>query len=146
VIAIRDLRVRRGGSLVLGALSLEMVAGSVTGLLGPSGSGKSTLIRAIVGVQIAEGGEVVVLGSPAGSPPFIFPQLLLCGLFAPRDQMGRALELASWAMPLTYAYDALDRTVRAVYGARLAVDVAVALGLARLALAAGAAILRRRTP
>jgi ABC-2 type transport system ATP-binding protein len=68
VIAIRDLRVRRGGSLVLGALSLEMVAGSVTGLLGPSGSGKSTLIRAIVGVQIAEGGEVVVLGSPAGSP------------------------------------------------------------------------------
>jgi ABC-type multidrug transport system permease subunit len=77
---------------------------------------------------------------------FIFPQLLLCGLFAPRDQMGRALELASWAMPLTYAYDALDRTVRAVYGARLAVDVAVALGLARLALAAGAAILRRRTP
>jgi ABC-2 type transport system permease protein len=57
-------------------------------------------------------------------PAFIFPQLLLCGLFAPRDQMARVLELASWAMPLTYAYDALDRTVRAVYGARLAVDVA----------------------
>jgi len=40
----------------------------VTGLLGPSGSGKSTLIRAIVGVQIVQGGEVVVLGRPAGSP------------------------------------------------------------------------------
>jgi ABC-2 type transport system permease protein len=79
-------------------------------------------------------------------PAFIFPQLLLCGLFAPRDQMARALELASWALPLTYAYDALDRTVRAVYGARLAIDVAVVLGLAGLALAAGAATLRWRTP
>jgi ABC-2 type transport system ATP-binding protein len=69
VIAIRDLRVRRGGNLVLGDLSLEIAGGTVTGLLGPSGSGKSTLIRAIVGVQIVEGGEVVVLGGPAGSPP-----------------------------------------------------------------------------
>jgi ABC-2 type transport system ATP-binding protein len=43
-------------------------AGTVTGLLGPSGSGKSTLIRAIVGVQIVEGGIVRVLGAPAGSP------------------------------------------------------------------------------
>jgi ABC-2 type transport system ATP-binding protein len=52
---------------VLEDLSLEVAAGSVTGLLGPSGSGKSTLIRAIVGVQIVEGGEVTVLGAPAGS-------------------------------------------------------------------------------
>jgi ABC-2 type transport system permease protein len=79
-------------------------------------------------------------------PAFIFPQLLLCGLLAPRDNMARALEIVSWAMPLTYAYDALDRTVHAVYGARLAVDVAVVLGLAGLALGAGAATLRRRTP
>jgi ABC-2 type transport system ATP-binding protein len=43
-------------------------AGSVTGLLGPSGCGKTTLMRSIVGVQIVEGGEVRVLGEPAGSP------------------------------------------------------------------------------
>jgi ABC-2 type transport system permease protein len=79
-------------------------------------------------------------------PAFIFPQLLLCGLLAPRDHMARALELVSWALPLTYAYDALDRTVHAVYGARLAVDVAVVLALAGIALGAGAATLRRRTP
>jgi ABC-2 type transport system permease protein len=78
-------------------------------------------------------------------PAFIFPQLLLCGLLAPRDHMARALELVSWALPLTYAYDALDRTVHAVYGARLAVDVAVVLALAGIALGAGAATLRRRT-
>jgi ABC-2 type transport system ATP-binding protein len=63
------LRVRRGGNVVLDNLSLEVPAGSVTGLLGPSGSGKSTLIRSIVGVQIVEGGDVQVLGQPAGSPP-----------------------------------------------------------------------------
>ena len=66
-ILVRDLRVARGGKVVLDRLSLEVATGSVTGLLGPSGSGKSTLIRSIVGVQIVEGGEVTVLGRPAGS-------------------------------------------------------------------------------
>jgi ABC-2 type transport system ATP-binding protein len=67
-IRIRDLRVRRGGRLVLPGISLDVRPGVVTGLLGPSGSGKSTLIRSIVGVQIVESGEVTVLGTPAGSP------------------------------------------------------------------------------
>jgi ABC-2 type transport system ATP-binding protein len=40
----------------------------ITGLLGPSGCGKTTLMRAIVGVQIVESGDVTVLGEPAGSP------------------------------------------------------------------------------
>jgi ABC-2 type transport system ATP-binding protein len=66
-IKILDLRVRRGGKLVVPGISLGIRRGIVTGLLGPSGSGKSTLIRAIVGVQIVESGEVDVLGSPAGS-------------------------------------------------------------------------------
>ena len=67
-VSVAGLRVRRGGKVVLDGLSLEIGAGSVTGLLGPSGSGKSTLIRAIVGVQIVEAGEVNVLGLAAGSP------------------------------------------------------------------------------
>ena len=59
---------RRGGREVLHAISLEVAADSVTGLLGPSGCGKTTLMRAIVGVQVVAGGEVVVLGMPAGVP------------------------------------------------------------------------------
>jgi ABC-2 type transport system ATP-binding protein len=66
-ITVRDLRVVRGGAVVLPGLSCEVEAGSVTGLLGPSGSGKSTLLRAIVGVQKIESGSVEALGLPAGS-------------------------------------------------------------------------------
>src|SRR5262245_24446959 len=67
-IRIEDLRVLRGGAVVLPRLSCDVDAGSVTGLLGPSGSGKSTLIRSIVGVQRIAGGTVEVFGLPAGSP------------------------------------------------------------------------------
>ena len=79
-------------------------------------------------------------------PAFVFPQLLLCGLLTARANMVRPLEIVSWALPLTYAYDALDRVTRGVYGTWVAVDVVVVLSLSVLALVAGAATLRRRTP
>jgi ABC-2 type transport system ATP-binding protein len=66
-VTARQLRVRRGGNEVLPGISFSFQAGEVTGLLGPSGCGKTTLMRSIVGVQIMEGGEIDVLGSPAGS-------------------------------------------------------------------------------
>jgi ABC-2 type transport system ATP-binding protein len=67
-VSVRDLEVVRGGRRVLPGISLDVPAGQVTGLLGPSGCGKSTLMRSIVGVQKVAGGEVRVLGHPAGSP------------------------------------------------------------------------------
>jgi ABC-2 type transport system ATP-binding protein len=45
-----------------------MAPGRVTGLLGPSGCGKTTLMRTLVGVQEITGGEVTLLGLPAGHP------------------------------------------------------------------------------
>src|SRR5688572_4042242 len=66
-VRVSDLRVVRGGRVVLDDVSFELAPGTVTGLLGPSGCGKSTLMRSIVGVQIIEGGTVEVLGRPAGS-------------------------------------------------------------------------------
>lgn len=79
-------------------------------------------------------------------PAFVFPQLLLCGLFVPREDMARLLELASYALPLTYAYDALERAALGTYDWRLALDVAVIAVTTALALLLGAATLRRRTP
>ncbi|MHB8059418.1 MAG: ABC transporter ATP-binding protein, partial [Gaiellaceae bacterium] len=66
-IVVDNLRVRRGGVVVLDEISLPVASGKVTGLLGPSGSGKTTLMRAIVGVQIVESGAITVLGEPAGT-------------------------------------------------------------------------------
>jgi ABC-2 type transport system permease protein len=79
-------------------------------------------------------------------PAFVFPQLLLCGLFVAREQMAGALEAVSYALPLTYAYDALDRVASdGSLGGRGVADVLVTCGVIVLALALGAATLRRRT-
>ncbi len=80
-------------------------------------------------------------------PAFVFPQLLLCGLFVPRDEMAPLLDWISYALPLTYAFDALQRvTVDGSLGSAGAVDVAVTVGATLAALALGAVTLRRRTP
>ena len=60
--------------------------------------------------------------------------------------MARPLEIVSWALPLTYAYDALDRVTRAAYGSWLSADVTIVIVLSALALVGGALTLRRRTP
>jgi len=79
-------------------------------------------------------------------PAFIFPQLLLCGLFAPRDSMAPVLEAVSYALPMSYAFDALHRvTVDGSLGTAGVVDVCVTLGATALALVLAAGTLRRRT-
>jgi ABC-2 type transport system permease protein len=79
-------------------------------------------------------------------PAFLLPQLLLCGILAPRDSMSDVLRWLSAVLPMTYAYDALSR-VAAGDGLRgdVAVDVAVLVAAALASLALGAATLRRRT-
>jgi ABC-2 type transport system permease protein len=78
-------------------------------------------------------------------PAFVFPQVLLCGLFVARDRMADWLRYFSDALPLTYAYDALARVSSDTFGGRFAADIAVIAGVTLLALALGAATLRRRT-
>jgi ABC-2 type transport system permease protein len=79
-------------------------------------------------------------------PAFVLPQLLLCGLFVPREQMAGALDVLAGALPLTYAYDSLHRLAAdGALGARGTLDVVVLAGAIVLALGLGAATLRRRT-
>jgi len=80
-------------------------------------------------------------------PAIVLPQLLLCGLFVPREDMADFLYAVSWVLPFSYAYDALDRATRAgPLGAGMAIDVAVIAAATIGALGLGAVTLRRRTP
>ena len=79
-------------------------------------------------------------------PAIVFPQVLLSGLFVPRGQMAHWLGVISDAFPLTYAYDALSRVTQGRgLGGWFAADLCVVVGATLLALALGAATLRRRT-
>jgi ABC-2 type transport system permease protein len=79
-------------------------------------------------------------------PAFILPQLLLCGLFVPREHMAGALQALADALPATYAYDALDQLAdNGALGPRGTADLAIILALTALALTLSAATLRRRT-
>jgi ABC-2 type transport system permease protein len=79
-------------------------------------------------------------------PAIVCPQLLLCGLFAPRSAMAEPLQWLAYAFPLTYAYNALSRATRpGPLGGTFILDVAMVIGATLAALALGAATLRRRT-
>ncbi|NWF26979.1 ABC transporter permease [Streptomyces sp. PKU-EA00015] len=79
-------------------------------------------------------------------PAVIFPQLLLCGLFTPRDQMQPALEAVSNVLPMSYAVDAMNEVLlHTDTTAAFLRDVLVVAACAVLVLALGAATLRRRT-
>jgi ABC-2 type transport system permease protein len=80
-------------------------------------------------------------------PAAALPQLLLCGLLAPRDEMSSVLHWVSDVLPLTYAVDALDQArTSATVTASMIGDGVIVFGCILAALALGAATLRRRTP
>jgi ABC-2 type transport system permease protein len=78
-------------------------------------------------------------------PAFILPQIILGGLFVPRDEMPQALEVVSAILPFTYALDALMKVAADDLGGRFWLDVAVVAGSILLALVLGAVTLKRRT-
>jgi ABC-2 type transport system permease protein len=80
-------------------------------------------------------------------PAFLMPQLILAGLFGPRDQMAPVLEVVSNVLPVTYAYQALAKVTRQGMDAPdLGWDVLVIAASILFALILAAATLRRRTP
>lgn len=80
-------------------------------------------------------------------PAVVLPQVLLCGLLTPREDMVEALQWVARALPLTYAVDAMAQvTTNAGVTTTYLRDVAVVAGIALGALVVGAATLRRRTP
>jgi len=79
-------------------------------------------------------------------PLIVFPQILLCGLFVPREALPPVLEAVSDLLPLSYAVDAMTHLTRGTSTAEVWMDLLVVAAFAVGALALGAATLRRRTP
>ncbi len=79
-------------------------------------------------------------------PAIVLPQVLLCGLLVPRQQMTDVLRWVSDILPLSYAVDAMRHvTVSTAVDGALLTDIGVIGCCIGLALALGSATLRRRS-
>jgi len=77
--------------------------------------------------------------------PIIMPQVLLCGLFIPREQMARPLELVSNVLPLTYSVDAMQQVARSsTWSGILSRDLLVVFCCGIVALLLGSATIKRQ--
>jgi ABC-2 type transport system permease protein len=81
------------------------------------------------------------------TPVVVVPQLLLCGLFVPREAMASWLRVVSDVLPLSYAVEALGEVgTRVEPTATMWRDLAILAGAILAALVLAAGTLRRRTP
>jgi len=53
-----------GEVLALDGVDLDIAEGRVHGLVGPNGAGKTTLLGLLLGLTVADGGDLEILGSP----------------------------------------------------------------------------------
>jgi ABC-2 type transport system permease protein len=155
-IAKLDLLV--GYALAFGAVAAVQVALVITVVLGPLGvsvSG-SVIVLSLFGVLDALLGMALGLWLSALAhtefqavqllPAVVFPQLLVCGLFAPRDNMAGVLQGLADGFPLTYAVDGVTRAAASTaWTGSLVQDLVIVAICIPLALGLGAATLQRRT-
>jgi ABC-2 type transport system permease protein len=155
------------GDLVLGyALAFTAVAlvqsavtlGAGLGLLGLSSRGGLPLTVLLVVVQALLGIALGLFLSAFGRTEFevvqfmpgaILPQLLLSGLLVPVERMPPALAAIARLLPLTYAFEALDRIMLHGYGledGRVLLDLGVLLAALAALLIVGSLTLRRAEP
>ncbi len=156
---VGKLDILLGYALAFGLAALVQV-GIVTALaLGPLGLGVSGSVGLLLAFAVVDAIMGMALGLFLSAfaktefqavqflPAFVLPQLLLCGLFAPRDQMPAVLHWLSDAFPLSYAVDGVTRAAAsATWTGALVADLVVVVACVPVALALGAVTLRRRTP
>lgn len=78
-------------------------------------------------------------------PAFIFPQLLVCGLFIARDQMAKPLQWFSDILPLTYSVEALKQvTTHTTWTTTYTKDLVIVACFGIAALLLGSLTIRRQ--
>ncbi|MEY9875229.1 ABC-2 type transport system ATP-binding protein [Streptacidiphilus sp. MAP12-33] len=133
-----------GDVVALDGVDLDLGAGLVHGVAGPNGAGKTTLLGLLLGLAVADGGQLTVLGAPVGRAlvaprgvagfvdgPGLYPSLTarknLAALAALRGQNTRAgrIEAALDEVGLTEVAD--DRVRGFSLGMRQRLGLAAAL-------------------
>lgn len=138
------------------AVQAAAAAGVAFGLLGLDTAGSVWLVGLIAVTNGLLGVALGLLFSAFAHTEFqavqfmpivAIPQILLTGLFVPREQMAGWLEAVSDALPLSYAVEALQEVgANPDPTATMWRDLGVVAGVVVLALVLGATTLRRRTP
>ena len=139
---------------LLAVVQATLVSAVAFGLLGLDVAGPKWVVVALAVANAVLGSTLGLFVSAFAEtefqavqfmPAIVLPQILLCGLFVAQSEMARWLRAISYALPLTYAYDALARTAADNFDARFVLNVAVVCGCIVLAIVLGGATLRRRT-
>ena len=78
-------------------------------------------------------------------PALVIPQILLCGLFVPREALPRVLEVISNLLPLSYAVDAMQTVAASTETGDVWQDIAIIAAFVVAGLGLGALTLRRQT-
>jgi ABC-2 type transport system permease protein len=139
---------------VVAAVQAALAVGLSVGLLGLDVQGPVWLLLVVAVVDAVLGTALGLFVSAFAQtefqavqfmPAVVIPQILLCGLFIPRDQLPQALEWISNVLPLSYAVDAMQTLTETTATGDVWRDLAVVAAYAVGGLALGAATLRRRT-
>ncbi len=69
ILEARDLKVVRGGSVLVDVPELAIVEGEALSLIGPNGAGKTTLLHALSFLAKPSAGEILFRGRPVGASP-----------------------------------------------------------------------------
>jgi ABC-2 type transport system permease protein len=138
-----------------GAVQAVVVTAAAYWGLGLDTAGAPALVMAVAVLDAVLGVALGLLASAFARTEFqavqfmpvvVIPQLLACGLFAPRDQMAGWLQALSDVFPLTYAVEALQEVgANSTATEVMWRDMAIVGAAALLGLAISAATLRRRT-
>ncbi|MEJ3404638.1 ABC transporter permease [Rathayibacter sp. YIM 133350] len=148
-----------GYALAFGVLAIVQTAVAVTfavWVCGLSIEGSVWLLFAVAIADALLGNALGLLASAFARtefqvvqflPVFVFPQVLLAGIFLPRDQLPEVLQRISEWIPLSYAIDALTAVADGTHDAgyvwtKIGVIGAWVVG----SIVLGSITLRRRTP
>ena len=95
LLEIVDVSKRFGTTAAVDDVSLTVDRGDFFALLGPSGCGKTTLLRMIAGLEIPDGGRVVIGGiDVTGLPPYARPVNMMFQSYALFPHMDVARNIA----------------------------------------------------